>query len=92
MANDCSNKLTVAKLRCGPEEFKEALELAMYGEEVEEGEYYAVHSFEGRPEQFLFKTKWEPPVNALLTLSKRHPAACFFWIISVGSRTSAGSS
>src|ERR1019366_5388627 len=49
----------------------------MYGEEVKEGEYYSVNSFEGRPEQFLFKTKWEPPVNALLTLSKRYPAAVF---------------
>jgi hypothetical protein len=49
----------------------------MYGKEVDEGEYYAVHSFEGRPEQFRFKTKWQPPVNALLTLSKRHPAAMF---------------
>ena len=78
MANDCSNKLTVVGLQCAPEEFTKALELAMYGEEVDEGgEYYAVHSFEGRPEQFLFKTKWQPPVNALLTLSKLQPAAAF---------------
>ena len=72
MANDCSNKLTVVGLQCVPEGFTKALELAMYGQEVGEGEYYAVNSFEGRPEQFLFKTKWQPPLNALLTLSKRH--------------------
>jgi hypothetical protein len=77
MANDCSNKLTVVGLQCVPEEFTKALEIAMYREEVEEGEYYSVDSFEGRSEQFLFKTKWQPPVNALLTLSKRHPAAVF---------------
>lgn len=77
MANDCSNKLTVVGLPCAPEKFTKALELAMYGEEVDEGEFYAVDSFEGRPEQFLFNTKWQPPVNALLTLSKRQPAAVF---------------
>jgi hypothetical protein len=77
MANDCSNKLTVVGLQCAPEKFTKALELAMYGKEVDEGEYYAVDSFEGRPEQFLFNTKWQPPVNALLTLSERQPAAVF---------------
>src|ERR1022692_1194737 len=77
MANDCSNSLTIVGLQGAPEEFTKALELAMYGEEVDEGEYYAVDSFEGRPEQFLFNTKWQPPVNALLTLSKLLPAAVF---------------
>jgi hypothetical protein len=77
MANDCSNKLIVLGLQCAPQEFTGALEVAMYGEEVDEGEYYAVHLSEDRPEQFLFKTRWEPPVKVLLTLSKRHPAAVF---------------
>ena len=77
MANDCSNKLIVMGLPCAPEELARVLEVAMYGQEVPEGEYYAVYSLEDCPEQFLFKTKWEPPANALLTLSKRQPAAVF---------------
>lgn len=77
MANDCSNKLIVVGFQGTPAEFTKALELAMYGEEVDEGEYYAVYPVEDHPEQFLFKAKWEPPVKALLTLSKSYPASTF---------------
>jgi hypothetical protein len=77
MANDCSNKLTVVGLQCAPEEFTKALELAMYGEEVPEDEYCSVETVGGPPTQFHFRTNWQPPVNALLTLSKSHSATVF---------------
>jgi hypothetical protein len=77
MANDCSNKLVVLDLQCSPSEFKKSLELAIYGKEVDEEEYYAVYPFAARPGEYLFKTKWEPPVNALVTLSKCHSDATF---------------
>ena len=77
MANDCSNKLIVIGLQCAPGAFARALEVAMYGGEVLEGEYCAVDTVERRPTQFHFRTNWQPPVDTLLILSKQYQSGLF---------------
>jgi len=77
MANDCSNKLIMVGFQCAPEEFARGLEVAMYGQEVPEGEHCSVETMEGRPMQFHFRTDWQPPVKTLLILSTQNRGVLF---------------
>jgi hypothetical protein len=72
MSNDCSNTLIVVDTKERPENFRESLEKALYGQILPQGEYCSVTFVEGNPTEFRFRSGWIPPMDALTAFSAEH--------------------